>query len=144
MIDLLPNETVLYQWVIFMIAVLTLHFGVFRPTLRILEERKSRTSGAKKNAKELEEKSQEMLTACEKKLEEARLVGVKKKDEIRTVGEKYAGELLKKTRAELERQMEEARQKIDQQAKEASLLLKQSIREIARDLAAKALERGIS
>lgn len=143
MIDLLPNSTLLYQWVIFMIAVFTLHFGIFRPALRIIEERQSKTKGAKGLAHDLDQKSQEMLAACEKRMEEARLLGVKKKDEIRLVGEKYGEDLLKRTRADLERQMESSRQKVEQEAKEAALKIRQSIRDLSRDVASKILERNI-
>lgn len=143
MIDLLPNETIVFQWVIFMTAVLTLHFGIFRPALKILDERESRTAGAKKEAEESEKKSQEVLAVCEKRVEEAHRTGARKKEEIRATGERYAEDLMKKTRGELERRMEEARQKIEKESKEAALLLKQVVRELSHEMASKILEREV-
>ncbi len=143
MIDLLPNITLVYQWVIFMVAVLTLHFVVFRPTLRILDERKSRTEGEKEAAHALEEKSRDLLAQVEKGMEEARQTGVRKKEELRSVAAKFSEDVLKKTRLELEKKMEETRTTVARESKEAALQLRQQARDLARDIAVKVLEREI-
>lgn len=143
MIDLSLNETALFQWVIFMIAFLILHFGIFRPILNILEQRKLKTVGEKEAAQKLNDKSQEMRAAYEKKMEEARLEGIRKKDVLRNSGEKFVEDLLKKTRAETESSMESARSKIEQQSKEASMQLRQQARDLGRDIAGKVLERNV-
>ncbi len=143
MIDLVPNITIAYQWVIFMIAFLVLHFGVFRPTLKIIEQRKSKTVGEKETARELETKSKGMEIIHGKRMEEARLEGIHKKDAHRTSGEKFMEDLLKKTRAEIEQNMERSRSEIDKQSKEAALHLRQQARDLGRDIAVKILERDI-
>lgn len=143
MIDLSINETALFQWAIFMIAFLILNFGIFRPVLRILEERKAKTVGEKETALKLNEKSQEMRTLYDKKMEEARLEGIRKKDVLRTGGEKYVDDLLKKTRGETESSMEAARGEIDRQSKEAALQLRQQARDLGREIAGKILERNV-
>lgn len=143
MIDLSVNETALFQWAIFMIAFLILNFGIFRPVLRILEERKAKTVGEKETALKLNEKSQEMRTVYDKKMEEARLEGIRKKDVLRTSGEKYVDDLLKKTRGETESSMEAARGEIDRQSKEAALQLRQQARDLGREIAVKVLERNL-
>jgi F-type H+-transporting ATPase subunit b len=143
MIDLLPNTTVLYQWVIFMIALMTLHFGIFRPVLKILQERKSKTSGEKERAKTLDQKAEEMMRECEKRMEEARVLGSRQKEERRRIGGKFVEELLKKTRAEIDQKMGEVHQKIEREGREASLQLKQYAQTVSREIATKILEREI-
>ena len=143
MIELLPDGTILFQWAIFITAVLTLHFGIFRPTLRILNERKVRSLGEKETAKNLDEKSQEMLVLCEKRIEEARLVGWQKKAELRSSAEKFAEDLLKKTRAELQQKMDETRGQVESESREAAFKLRQEARDLSNRIATKVLEREI-
>lgn len=143
MIDLVPNETIVFQWVIFMIAFVILHFGVFRPTLKILEARKLKTVDEKETAHQLSEKTKEMKLLYDRRLEEARLEGIRKKNELRAVGEKFVEDLLKKTRAETEQSAERTRADIDRQSKEAILQLRQQARELGREIAVKVLERNI-
>ena len=143
MIELLPDGTILFQWAIFITAVLALHFGIFRPTFRILDERKARSEGEKEAAKNLGEKSQEMLALCEKRVEEARIAGGQKKAELRSVAEKFTEDLLKKTRAELQQKMEETRAQVESESREASFKLRHEARELAGRIATKVLEREI-
>jgi F-type H+-transporting ATPase subunit b len=126
-----------------MIAFVILNFGVFRPVLRILEERKAKTVGEKETARHLTEKSQEMRTLYDKRIEEARLEGIRKKETLRNSGEKYVEDLLKKTRGETEASMEVARGDIDRQSKEAALQLRQQARDLGREITVKVLERNV-
>jgi F0F1-type ATP synthase membrane subunit b/b' len=143
MIDLVPNHTIAYQWVIFMTAFLILHYGVFRPTLKIIELRKSKTVGEKDTAHELEEKSKEMEALLARRMEEARLEGIRKKDAHRTTGEKIVDDLMKKTRAEIEQEMGRSRAEVEKQSKEAALQLRQQARDLGREIAVKVLERDV-
>lgn len=143
MIDLLPNFSLVYQWVIFMIAVFTLHYGIFRPVLKIINERKKRTVGESDMAHELEAKSVELAAVLNKKMEEARLKGIEKKEELKSHAEKIIDGLLKKTRAELEKKMEEARRSIEMEYKEASLQLAGRSGELGHQVASKILERQV-
>jgi len=142
-IELVPDITVVYQWVIFMIAFLVLHFGVFKPTLKILEARKSKTIDEKETALALNEKTEEMKALYNRRLEEARLEGIRKKDDLRVSGEKFVEDLLKKTRTETESAAEKSRSEIDRQSKEAALALRQQARDLGHEIAVKLLERNI-
>lgn|GEM_PF-2692973 len=143
MIDLLPNITVLYQWVIFMIALLTLHFGVFKPVLRILNERKAKTTGAKENAIRLQHRSDEILDQCEKKIEQARTAGMRKREERLQSAEKIKEELLKNTRDEIDERLEKVHHQIEVETKEATLQLNQYAQQMGHEIASKLLEREI-
>lgn len=143
MIDLLPNSTIFYQWVIFMIALATLHFGIFKPVLRIIAERRNRTQGARETAHSLQHRSEEMLAQCEKKIGEAKALGLEKRAAHLQAGEKVKEELLGKTRAEINQQMEKIRHQIEAETREASLQLKQYAQQISHDVASKVLGREV-
>lgn len=143
MIELFPDKTVLFQWVIFMVALVTLTWGIFRPVLRIIEGRRTKTDGARKEASELDRKSKEMTGLCERRVEEARIAGVREKDQIKASAEKFVEGLLKETRLEIDRRIDEVRRQIEQEAREDSLQLKQYAQEIGREVASKVLEREI-
>jgi F0F1-type ATP synthase membrane subunit b/b' len=142
-IELIPDFTIVYQWILFMIAFMALHFCVFRPALHLIDRRRTGTDGAKETADALKIESEKLAAVYEKKLESARLEGIRKKDEIRTSGEKYKEESIKKARAEVERSLEEVRSKIDLESKEATLQLRSKSREMAHEIASKILEREI-
>lgn len=126
-----------------MIAFLTLHFAVFRPTLRLIEKRRTATDGTKEEAEKLTAASKDMAETYRKKMEVARIEGIRKKDEIRTGGEKFKEETLRKARSEAERILEDARQKIDIESKEAELQLRSKSREMGHEIASKILGRQV-
>ncbi len=144
MINLFPDITIVYQWLNFIAAVLVLHYGIFKPVLKVLEERHLRTIGERDNARLLTDKSEGILKTCEKRLEEARLAGSRKTEEVRAQAGQQAEEILKKARQDVERRREEVRQKIDHSVKECSLQLKQHARELGREMASKILEREVA
>ena len=144
MIDLLPDETVLYQWVLFMVALFTLHFGVFRPVLGIISERKQRTVEAKKKADVLSRKSEETVSFCEKKMEEARGSGLQKKTDQLQQAEKFRDDLMRKTRGEIDQKLEGLRHEIDHEMKEVSMQLRQYAQGLSREIASKIIGREIA
>ena len=143
MINLLPDAAILFQWVIFMIAVFTLHFGIFRPTLKIIEMRRSKTTGAKEKADALSHESESMVAFVEKKMESARLQGLKLREERRMAGNKATEETIKKTRQEIDQKLDALRQDIEKAARQASIQLQQQAHDMAREIASRVLERGI-
>ncbi len=126
-----------------MIAVVTLNWGIFKPVLKILEERKNRTVGEKEKAKAFDQRALEMTTLLEKRMEEARQIGLRRKEETRSTGEKFGEGVLKTVRLEMTQKMEELRTKIEAESKKATLQLRQYAQEISREIASKVLEREI-
>lgn len=126
-----------------MIALLTLHFGIFKPVLHILNEREAKTTGAKENASHLQHRSDEILDQCEKKIEQARMAGIRKREEHLQSAEKIKEDLLKKTRAEIDEKLEKVHHQIEVETKEATLQLNQYAQQIGREIASKLLEREI-
>ena len=143
MIDLAPNITLLYQWILFFIAFGSLHFFVFKPSLKIIEERKKQSQGSSLTAEKLVKETEEMTVLCEKKMEEARLAGIRKKIEKMEAGEKFRESLLKKIRADVDQKLEAISTKILNEFQKATSNLKTYSQELARSIASKILEREI-
>ncbi len=143
MIDLMPNPTIAVQWVIFVIAVATLHFGIFKPTLEIIQRRRARSIGARHDAAAFLKKGEEKTSVLEKRLEEARKLGYQQKEEIVHQGEHLAEEVVRKAREDVERSLDGIRSSIEQEYKEASLQIRQYAQELSRDVAVKVLERNL-
>lgn len=143
MIDLMPNSTIAAQWIIFAVAVCTLHFGIFKPTLKIIQTRRARSIGARHDAATFVKKSEEKTSVLEKRLEEARRLGYQKKEEIVHQGEHLAEAIIRKAREDVDRTLEGIRKSIDHEYKEASLQIRQYAQELSRDVAAKVLERNV-
>ncbi len=142
-IDLAPNITLIYQWILFFIAFGVLHFTVFKPSLRIIEERKRRSSGSRETAEKLARETQEMTALCEKKMEQARLSGIRKKVEKMEIGERFREDLLKKIRSDVDQKLEEVRTKIAAESKKAEESLRTYSKELAKNITSKILEREI-
>ena len=143
MIDLAPNITLLFQCGIFFIALIVLHFFIFKPSLLVIEERKKQSQGSSEVADKLTHETEEMTKLCEKKMEEARALGIRKKIEKMDAGEKFRDSLLKKIRADVDAKLEEVSTKIKNESQKASALLNTSAQNMAQSIAAKILEREI-
>ncbi len=143
MIDLYPNATIIYMWLIFMAAFLILHYGIFRPTLKLLHLRRTHTHGIKTQAELLEKESEQLLQACEKKIDEARQIGIQEREQRRMAGEKIQSETLQKGRQAMTAKIEEARSLIEQQSREALLQIRKYSQTISQEIATKILGRSL-
>ena len=143
MIDLFPNDTLIIQWVIFMVVLATLHFGIFRPTLKILRERKLHTEGQLQKAKELKHKSQELMDQCDAKLGEARLKGNVMREHLLKEGEGIFSKVVQEARETEEAKINQVRQEIESHCQQIVVSLQKSAREMAQDVVQIVLGRKI-
>lgn len=143
MIDLVPNITLVYQSLLFFVAFGVLNFLIFKPSLKIIQERKRQSLGSSDTAEKLVKETQEMTVLCEKKMEEARLSGIRKKVQKMEVGEKFREELLKKIREDVDQKLEEIRNKISSESKKAESSLQTYSQDLAKNIVTKILEREI-
>ena len=71
-INLLPDHTIFFQLVTFLLVVVVVNFFVIRPTLHLLRRRTERSSGAEAQAKILEREAVEDWQAMETALDTER------------------------------------------------------------------------
>lgn len=141
--DLFPNETVVFQWFLFITALVALNYGVFRPVLHILQERKNRTEGERKKSEELFHRAENLLTECEKKIAEAHKAGAQEREKLLRETSEKERVFLQQRRGEVDKKMEELRSNLGRQYHEASLQLKQYGQKLGHEIAEKVLGRGI-
>ncbi len=144
MIDLYPNSTLLYQWLIFMAALVVLNWGVFRPVLRLLRERRQRTEGDEKRAAEFEGKITDLKSQVDAGLEKARHEGQEIIQHLRQEAEASSQQTMELARQRMEAQLGQMRTDLEKAGKEAELQLKQHARKLADELGTNVLERPVS
>lgn len=66
------NVTLLIQWGLFLTLMLLLNQLLFKPMVRLLDERKHRTEGRRKDASQAEAEAEAALADYQKKLQDAR------------------------------------------------------------------------
>ncbi len=141
--DIFPNETVLFQWLLFMTALVSLNYGVFRPVLHLIRRRREQTEGERRKAEELMKRSEHLLLQCEERLQAARNEGARLREASLREGTEVEKGLLKEARGEIGRKLDEMRIELERQTRTASLHLKQYGEEIGREIAERILERKI-
>ena len=141
--DIFPNETVIFQWFLFMTALLALNFGVFRPVLHLIKERRERTAGEKEKAREMMERADRLVSLCQTRLAEARGVGSKMREERLREGEAHGRDLVAKARVVMDQKMEGLRKQLEAETRQAGLQLKQYAQGLGTEMAEKILERTV-
>ena len=69
---IVPNATLIFQAVTFLVLMVILDKMLFKPVLRILDERKARTEGRRQNAAEAEKQAETIWEDYETKIAQAR------------------------------------------------------------------------
>ncbi|OGQ66763.1 MAG: hypothetical protein A3F89_07050 [Deltaproteobacteria bacterium RIFCSPLOWO2_12_FULL_50_11] len=135
MISLLPDDTLLIQWAIFLLVLGVLHFGGFRPTLKILRERKKRTKGEKERAQILTKEAEKILVQYEEKIKEARLKGNRERERLSKEGEAIYSQLVKEARSAEEEAISKIRQDLESQKRQAMIDLEETAQEMSKEIA---------
>lgn len=137
--DIFPNGTVVFQWLLFMAALFALNYGVFRPVRHIMGERRERTQGERNKAAELVRRSEELLRQCEVRLQEARVAGMQEREGRLREGACLEREILQQAKVEIDQTIESMRRKLEQEMRTALLQIGRYGDEIGREIAGRLL-----
>jgi F-type H+-transporting ATPase subunit b len=135
MISLLPDHTLVIQWLIFVLVLCVLNFGIFRPILKILRERQNKTKGERLRAEEFEKKAAQLTAQYEEELTKARLQGNQERDRLCKEGEQVYSEIVKATRATEEAKLEEIRSDLAQKRQSATTQLEKTAQDMGQEVA---------
>jgi F-type H+-transporting ATPase subunit b len=141
MIDL--NFTVIFQLFIVLILMVALSKLVFKPFLRVVQERKDWIEGAEKKARELHQRSEELMERHRDSMSAAQARGASIREEIRKEGLTRETEILQKAMEEANRFLEEMKGKIQEESQNARTGLRLQARNLSREMAEKMLGRSI-
>lgn len=141
MIDL--NFTVIFQLAIVLILMVALSSLVFKPFLRVVEERKDWIEGAEKKARALQQRSEELMERYRDSMSAAQAQGASIREEIRKEGLTQETEILQKAMEEANQFLEGMKGKIQEESRAARASLRLQARNLSRELAEKMLGRSI-
>lgn len=137
------NFTVIFQLAIVLILLVALSGLVFKPFLRVLQERRDWVEGADKKARELQQRTEEMMERHRDSMSAAQAQGASVREEIRKEGLAREAEILQKALEEANRFLEEMKTKIQEESQTARAGLRLQARNLSREIAAKMLGRSI-
>jgi F-type H+-transporting ATPase subunit b len=126
---------------IFIITVIALNYLLFRPVLRIQEERERRTGGLMSQTRKDLDHHLELFDRYQATIKNARLEGYRLIEKSRAEAMNYRNGLLRQARNTAEHLIGEARAEIQQQVVAAKAGLETEVNEIARRIASTILQR---
>jgi F-type H+-transporting ATPase subunit b len=141
MIDL--NLTLVIQLAIILGLVVILSQVAFRPFLSILQERKDRVEKAEKSARELRQRTEELMERYREAISSAQAQGASRREEIRKEGLGKEMEILQKAMEEANRKIQEMKIKIANEMGTARVDLQLQAQNLSREIAERILGRSL-
>jgi F-type H+-transporting ATPase subunit b len=143
-VDIDLDLTFVLMMVVFAGLVVVLKPLLFDPVLRVFEEREKRTEGAKAEARTMQEKAGELLRRYERELERVNQVAAAERERLRTETAKLEAKILEEARAAATKIGDEGRRKIEGEVNAIRFDLGRQSEQLAREIAARVLGRGVS
>lgn len=137
---LYPNATLFIEIAVFLIILFVLTRFLFKPILKILDERRKRIEGARQEAKRLGEEVKALLAVYETKIAEAKRESSRVAEDLKRQGDELAKEIVSKAKTESDRNFSESKEKIWKEAREIEKRLGSMAEEISEDLASKIIK----
>lgn len=135
---------VLIQFVLFLLLFILIKPVLLDPFLKVIQEREKRTDGAKKDAREMDEKAGEIIRRYEGDLEKVRKVANEERERLRTDAQKLEAKILGEARSEATKTSEEGKAKIQKEAESIRFELGQLSATLSKEIASKVLGRELS
>jgi F-type H+-transporting ATPase subunit b len=137
------DKTLIIQLIIFIATIFILNSLLFKPLLGLVEKREKLTTGRIKEAKDFNEKVEQIVREYRIKLDEIRAKAMEERNEIRRQAQSAAEDLIGKAHKEAQALLEEAREKLELEAKEIRERIKPEIEILAREMALQILGRKV-
>lgn len=135
--------TFLAQFLLFSMFIVVIKPILFDPLLRVFEERERRTEGAKKKAREMDEKAGELLTRYEAALESVRREASQERERLRAETAKIEAQIMAEARAETARILEAGKARIAGEVAEMKRELERGQPALAAEIATRILGRDV-
>jgi len=137
------NFTLIFQLAIVLILMVALSSLVFKPFLRVLQERRDWVEGAEKKARELQQRTEELMERHRDSVSAAQAQGASVREEIRKEGLAREAEILQEAQEGANRFLDEMKGKIQEESQAARVGLRIQAQSLSREIAAKMLGRNI-
>ena len=136
--------TIGVQFGMFMFAILILNLVLFKPVLRTIEERRSRTAGAEEEAETLTKKTEIKVHSYERRMAAARQRAAEERRRVVKEGTDREKQLLDEARRKAAAIIEEAGQKVASEREAAQQALSTQVQALAVEIASKVSGRQMS
>jgi F-type H+-transporting ATPase subunit b len=135
--------TFLAQFVLFTFLIILLKPLLFDPLLRVFEEREIRTEGAKREARERDEKAGALLTRYEQELDKIRQEAGQERERLRREAAALEAKVLAEAREETTRFLEQGKARIAAEVAAMRKELAEAQPALAAEIASKVLDREV-
>ncbi len=136
--------SILYQIIGFFVLLFILNRFLFRPLLKVMEERDRQTTGTLKKAEDIEKEVSEGKVAYEKRLQEARIKGSEARQVIKQEALEEEKRLLEEAGKEASLEISFMREKIAGEKEAAMKELTEETKSMSRNIASRLLERKLA
>jgi F-type H+-transporting ATPase subunit b len=137
------DKTLIVQLIIFIATIFILNSLLFKPLIGVVEKREKLTTGRIKEAKELEEKVEQIMREYRAKLDEIRAKAMEERNEIRREAQAAAEDLIGRTHKEAQALLEEARSRLNLETRDIRERIKPEIEVLAREIVLRVLGRKV-
>jgi F-type H+-transporting ATPase subunit b len=128
---------------LFLALYLFLRFALFRPVLRLFEERERRIEGAKQEARDMQDRAAKALAQYEEFVREARAQGAAEKEALRQEGQRVARALIDEVRKETAAEIAKGRAVLQAEIADATASIDREAEVLAREAATRLLGRPV-
>ena len=138
------DRTVILQLAIVLFLMVILSTIVFKPFLKVLQERRDWVDGAEKKAKELQQRTEELMEKYRQAMAAAQAQGANIREEIRKESLAREMEILQRAMKGASGFLGEMKSKIQEETRVARGSLRLHAANLSREIAEKILGRGLS
>ncbi len=139
----ISGKMILLQAIPFLIALIGLHFIIFKPVLALLAEREKNIHGFRKEADSLKDEVAAKMAELEERLASARAEAATERSRLRAEAVAAEQEILGAARGRAETLIAEARAEIAAESAAASAQLETHATELSRAIATRVLGREV-
>jgi F-type H+-transporting ATPase subunit b len=135
------DGTVILQFGIFLVMMAVLYAGVFRPYLRVRDDREKGIGGARRDAKQMEERAAAIVIDYEAQILRAKQRGAEERAKLRGEGQAHEREVLGKAREAANKEIAAARARAQTEQERARQALLGEAPTVGKRIAARVLGR---
>ena len=138
------DGTLLLQFVLFLIMLIVLSRFLFKPYLKVRDERAKGIEGAKHEAHDMEHRADKIVADYDARLTRTKQRGAEERARLRSEAAAFERQVLGAARDEAGKALEEARAQITKQATAAKAQLEAQSAALAKQMAKKILGREVA
>jgi F-type H+-transporting ATPase subunit b len=135
--------TIVAQAVLFGVCFLLLRGLVFRPLLRLIDERRAQTDGVRADARRLEEDAEKRMKRILRSVQEAKIEAAAERERLRVLAKRREQEILRAAKEEAGRIAEAARRRVDAERSAAEREVDARARELGGAIAGRLAGRPV-